>query len=391
MVAGQQRFTLEPLAVVDIAEQGRYFVKLRGGTPGDERTVWMPIATVQNWRQLKTFIAEHFGYATDGQDPILAKLTKAVPKLARVIGTSRLGWTPRQDAFIYGSTVFDAISPPTRQYEFVAPEGTLLKQASQALDPKGSRDEQYSAFKRLWDASADFKLVLALATISPFLEIVGAPPIAFHLAGPTGLGKTTLLRLGNSAFADPDSPLTKVDLSKDTQNYADAQLGILHNFPLLLDETTLRDPKQLAEAAYNIAVGRTKGRLGGPEQNYQPAESLSYTLVCFLSGEVSIREEFDHRGGAARLIELVTHEPLLPKNELPKWFNFSRQHWGSASHRARLAGPGREGSSVQLRRVQPPHRRMVPRSPASRGLPGGRPGRLSTRGGRAVRPRSWAC
>src|SRR5262249_28772431 len=153
-----------------------------------------------------------------------------------------------------------------RVYEFIAPANSLVHEAEKALTPKGDRRRQFEVFRELWRKSPIFRLSLALATISPFLEVLGAAPIAFHLAGRTGLGKTTLLRLAISAYADPDSPLTKIDLAKDTDNYADAQLGMLHNFPILLDETTLTSADRIAEAAYNIAVGRTKGRLLGADQ-----------------------------------------------------------------------------------------------------------------------------
>jgi len=308
--------------LVGKVEKIRHFLKWEYGST---RAAWMPMAAALNPGKARDFLANQFGY-TDSAAPV-ENLAEQIKRVPHVLGIPRLGWTPTHDAFMFGPMpLYTGPTHPT--YEFFAPEGTLLHNAAQALTPKGSRDEQYKAFRGLWGTSDDFKLVMALAAVSPFLEIVGAPPIAFHVAGPSGVGKTTLLRLAVSVYADPDSPLTKVDLSKDTQNYADAQCGILHNFPLLLDETTLSDPKDLARAAYQFAVGRSKGRLTGPEQNYVPAEPLTYTLVCFMSGETSIRDEFENGGGAARLIELPTEGPLLAKDQLPTWYGFPTTHWG---------------------------------------------------------------
>jgi hypothetical protein len=324
-------FTLAPRAIVEMAERGQHFLEAHGGF-GDVRTAWIPLADLSNPNTVRDHLANRFGYLSqDKDDPEVKKLISAAkqPLIPRVSGTSRLGWTIARDAFVYDGTVFYVSKPPKRSYEFVAPDGTLIRRAVDALTPRGERSTQYGEFRKLWPRSWEFRLILSLATVSPFLEALNAPPIACHLAGPSGVGKTTLLRLaGIAPYADPDSPLTKIDFSKDTQNYADAQLGILHNFPLLLDETTLRDSGQIAEAAYNIAVGRTKGRLTGPEQNYLPAEPLAYTLVCFLSGEASIREQIDQRGGAARLLEIVSQRPLLSKTELPKYWAFAKEHYG---------------------------------------------------------------
>jgi hypothetical protein len=325
----QEEFHLAALAIVEIPERGEHLVKVRGGLGGEERDLMIPLKVARSTRKLEEFLEAKLGVPlTAGATRDVSTLVKELAALPRRVGTSRLGWTPEHDAFVYNGTIYYAAKSPARRYEFVVPDGTLVRQAVDALTPRGSRETQYEAFRTLWQRSEVFRLALSLATISPFLEIVGAPPIAFHLAGRSGFGKTTLLRLAISAFADPDSPITRVDFSKDTENYADAQLGMLHNFPLLLDETTLRDAGELAGAAYNIAVGRTKGRLAGPEKNYLPADTHTYTLVCFLSGEASIRDEMDRRGGAARMLEIIADEPLLPADKLPRWYAAAGEHYG---------------------------------------------------------------
>jgi hypothetical protein len=308
-------------------ESGDHCIKARFQGGGKEMILLIPAAAARKPEKLADFIARRCGQVLDKKDPCLESFPEAMQSVQTLIGTSRLGWTPERDAFVYEGTIFYTSERPQVEYEFVAQDGMLVKRAEDALSGRGSRQAQYQSFKKLWRGEI-FRLGLSLATMSPFLEVIGAAPITFHLAGESGLGKTTRLRLVTSAYGDPDSPLTKVDFSKDTANYADAQLGLLHNFPILLDETTLRDPLQLLEAAYNIAVGRTKGRLTGADQQYLPADTQQYTLVCFLSGERSIRTEMDKRGGAARFMEIVVDEPLLPKGELPQWYAAAGRDWG---------------------------------------------------------------
>jgi hypothetical protein len=110
----------------------------------------------------------------------------------------------------------------------------------------------------------------------------------------------------------------------------DTRMGALGSFPMLVDETTTRDAKMLAAMAYNIATGRTKGRLMGAEDRYALAETQEYSLVCFLSGENPIHEQVAERGGAARVMEirLGEEEFLLPEAELPRWYARAREHYG---------------------------------------------------------------
>jgi hypothetical protein len=322
----------DPTSLVPVARLqalGRHYIKAKWKTPEGNRIVLIPASVALKDDPLKKFLADRLGLADDNY-PSAEDLRRASEKVPSVIGLPRLGWTDDATALLYGGEV---LSGPRRDasisYELFAPKDTLLGDAVDAFRPKGSREEQYRGFRELWSRSEEFKLVLALACISPFLEIMGAPSIAFHLAGPTGIGKTTLLRFGISVFANPSSPLTCVDFSKDTANFADAQLGLLHNFPILLDETTTQqDPKKLAELFYGLATGHTKGRLGGPDQGYLPVKPLSYTLVSFLSGEASLRENIELRGATARILELVADEPLLPRSELSVWRSFADTHYG---------------------------------------------------------------
>ena len=322
--------TLTPLAIVNMVERNAFYLKLKSSHLSVDRFHWIPLTTATEEQALKKYLLEKVGYVgSSGNDQINAIKNQVVnQRVPRIRGTSRLGWTSDGDAYIYDGTVFPVGEMSGLPYEFVAPEGTIMKHAAEAYSPHGERDAQYRGFRKLWRQSWEFRVVLSLATVSPFLEPLGAPSIPFHVAGPSGWGKTTLLRLAISAFADPDSALSKVDFSKDTQNYADAQLGILRNFPILLDETTLRSPEDIATAAYNIAVGRTKGRLGGSEQLYLPTEPMAYALVCFLSGETPLRDHFDQKGAAARFSELVLQQPIFQKTELPVWWAFPTTHSG---------------------------------------------------------------
>ncbi len=66
----------------------------------------------------------------------------------------------------------------------------------------------------------------------------------------------------------------------------------------------------------------------GPDKLYLPAESVSYALVCFLSGELPIRAHMEQRGASARFLEVVLNEPIFPAGDLDTWWDRAKSHWG---------------------------------------------------------------
>jgi hypothetical protein len=322
-----RKLVLTPLAIVRVVEESRSYLKIAGRF-GDnpERVEWLPLALLKQPSRFHEFIAHRFAYAIPEKESKewRDKLIESQHQLPQITGTARVGWTPDDGPLAYGRRIV----PDSAGVELIIPGGTMLSKAADALTPRGSREEQYREFRRLWDESFHFRLALSLACVSPFLEAIGSPSVLFHLAGRSGLGKTTLVRLGLSMYGDPFSSALCVDFSKDSKNYADALLGVMHNFPVLLDETTLRSVDDLAEAAYSIAVGHTRGRLKGPDADYAPASMQTYSLVCFMSGEQSIRNQMEHRGSQARFIEFPISSPLLPEITLPKWNRFAEQNHG---------------------------------------------------------------
>jgi hypothetical protein len=195
------------------------------------------------------------------------------------------------------------------------------------LRPEGSKMKHYQYLQELWNKPMG-GLVLALSAASPALELVGAPTIVLHLAGPSGIGKSCLCRLAIALYGDPTGNLLRFDMAKDTANYVDARLGIVRNFPVLIDETTLLCPDEIAKLAYNVALGADKGRLEGTERGYIPTDPHPYRLVALMSGEHSIRDQIEHRGATARIAELLLDKPLFGAGETRRWYQRADRHYG---------------------------------------------------------------
>jgi DNA invertase Pin-like site-specific DNA recombinase len=212
-------FPLRVRRVVRMESDHTHWVEVRGGLPPKRYNALFSLSIVDKTQFVDQLISK-FGML-DKRDRLVAHLREQVHRAAVVPGISSLGWTDDHDAFIFGRKVYRA-SPSAPSYHFI-PTGA---DAAAAFKPQGSRIAQYRRLKALFLNSRWAQLVLALAAISPFLEIVGAPTLIFHLTGGTGIGKTTLLRVAISVFCNPASPLAVIDFSKDTGNSLDLKLGI---------------------------------------------------------------------------------------------------------------------------------------------------------------------
>lgn len=316
---------LRPRRLIEIVESGEYFLELLAGRRPDVRRLFIPYADVRS-ATLGRLLATRVGLNVPKTR--LDRFRTGAESVPRTCGAFRLGWTPGADAFVLPSQTIYRANDPSRMVRFVGLAGTSGSALGRAFRPAGTRVRQHHRLRLLWKRSREARLVLSLAAISPFLEILGAPPLLLHLAGETGYGKTTLARYGISLFGDPNSPLTALDFSKDTPNYADRRLATVKNLPILFDETTLRADADIATSAYSIVAGKTKGRLGGTEARYAPAEPDRYALVVFLTGEAARHARVAEGGGAARWLEIEVPRPLFPRDEGAAWFKAAADNYG---------------------------------------------------------------
>ena len=152
---------LIPLAKIELVDQGTHFLKIKVVFFGQEQHHWIPLSLLNNRFKLQAYLADQVGYHESDIDSQMKQLQDSLTDLPCILGTSRLGWTPDGKAFVYNGTVYHLDPQDPQQYEFVAPEGTLIKQASRAFTPKGDRDKQFRAFQTLWKESWEFRMVLS--------------------------------------------------------------------------------------------------------------------------------------------------------------------------------------------------------------------------------------
>ena len=137
-VAKPAALTLSPLAVVEVPDERRAYLKLEGGVDGTRRVEWLPLAYLGQANRFAEFIANRFGYPG-------ARRVREAPQIAYQSGkqspachrnlSARLD-TRRRETFMYGPTPL----PESAAAEFISPEGTALSEAAAAVTPRGSRE-----------------------------------------------------------------------------------------------------------------------------------------------------------------------------------------------------------------------------------------------------------
>lgn len=173
----------------------------------------------------------------------------------------RYGW--HGDNFLHGDQMFkpDGTSEAVRiggdaanMVKYMNPVGELDRWKhliNEAYNHK--RMEQYQFI-----VGAGFGSILM-----PFLNVAGGPVLS-AVSYTTGQGKTTAMRNAFGIYGCPDEN-TPVTLSRSSVTHKGifAIAGLLHNFPVIVDETTNIDGKELSDIVYTWSQGQPRIRLTG--------------------------------------------------------------------------------------------------------------------------------
>lgn len=175
----------------------------------------------------------------------------------------RLGWQGQggEDGFLWGDQLITSSHAPANGISFRGrDEGD--DQLVQGFHAKGSLEEWLAALKPLAEF-ARAKLAFYTAFVPPLLEILKSPNFVLDLSGPTTIGKTTCLRVGASAWGNPDEKSENSVLNRwgSTACWNERAPAVLNGLPLFLDDTKhVQDPKEMARTIYAVTQGRGKGR-----------------------------------------------------------------------------------------------------------------------------------
>ena len=134
--------------------------------------------------------------------------------------------------------------------------------------------------------NSNVTLAVGVAFSGPLTIWAGVPPGMFHIFGPSKHAKSLVSAIGQSVYGRPLIPNETVDDPFGmswlaTANNLGEAILVRSSPPAYIEELNQGKPSDIADAAYRIANGLSKGRLRGRE--LEPR--ITYCVVGFSTGE----------------------------------------------------------------------------------------------------------
>jgi hypothetical protein len=164
----------------------------------------------------------------------------------------RCGWSTDFKRFVLGTRVFDASGDAV-----IRPTGA--PEEMEAYHTAGDHLLWRQAFDMVLAGGADRQAVLALGIAGPLMAFTGVDGVLLNAYSPeTGVGKSTLCDALLSIWGAPNK------LRKDYRDTPAATFklaAVSGNMPLVIDEFTNVDGKELSNYVYTLTQGRERHRL----------------------------------------------------------------------------------------------------------------------------------
>ena len=228
--------------------------------------------------------------------------------------TSKLGWL-KGDFIPYDKdTIFDG--------------DVRFKQIFEAIHENGDAQIWFDHMKKL-RASGKFEIrfMLAASFASVIIKIVGGLPFFVDHWGETESGKTVMLMISASVWANPGESQYIGDF-KTTDVALEAKADMLNNLPMILDDTSktsarIRD--NFEGVVYDLCSGKGKSRsnreLGMNRENH-----WLNCIIC--NGERPLNSYVNQGGAINRIIEVKCSSHIF--DDPQKTANIVKRNYGFA-------------------------------------------------------------
>ena len=207
--------------------------------------------------------------STRGMDDIARYIMKWVEELQERdkadISHRQFGWTDENmQCFILGERAVFAdrieYNPPTKNTSGL----------SMSFNPKGTRDAALGILG-FFNAKefALHQIVIATAWGAPLMQLSSVHSALLHIHSEgSGFGKTTTGKIAAGIYGEPAKLITNIN---DTKNSRMNRMEVLKNLPMVADEISNWNAKQLSDFAYESTEGRQKNRMsqGGNEERWR--------------------------------------------------------------------------------------------------------------------------
>ena len=212
----------------------------------------------------------------------------------------QFGWVDNDSKFIVGDKEI------TKDGVFHSPPSSVTTELAKRMEPTGTLDKWKEVFALYGRPGLELQAFGALSAFgSPLLKFLGQKGAIINMIHPSsGTGKTTILRMANSIYGDPEALLGTVD---DTYTGKIIKVGILNNIVNTIDELTNATGKVFSQLTYAFSQGRGKDK-AKPNANELRENTTTWQTITLTSSNASFYEKLateknNPDGEAMRLLE----------------------------------------------------------------------------------------
>lgn len=248
-------------------------------------------------------------------------------KIVEHISTSRLGWVAST-----GSDGKAARQFLPHQSNVIFDNEMHFKPLYDSIKTHGDRDEWYSLVKKIRaKRQPEFLINLAASFASVLVEPCGILPFIVSLWGGTGIGKSVILKVCTSVWADPTEGRYITD-PKATYTAMEMRLNILNSLPMTIDDMAQVKNQydgDFSQLIYQWCSGKGKER-SNKELGLNKLTSWHNCIIT--NGERSIVDESTQGGAINRVIDIEASGDILfdgkEGNEIVKTVESTYGHAG---------------------------------------------------------------
>ena len=170
-----------------------------------------------------------------------------------------------------------------------SPPASAIANMVPYFQPKGSLDRWKEVFELYGREGLEVQAFGALSGFgAPLLKFTGQKGAVINfIHSDSGTGKTTILRMANSIFGDPEMLLGTPD---DTDVGKILKIGFLNNIVNTMDEITNMSPADASRTLYAYSQGRGKDKAKA-SSNELRENSITWRTISIASSNASFYEK----------------------------------------------------------------------------------------------------
>lgn len=247
-------------------------------TPSDGvREFNIPNTKISQSLELRKELSKYGVVAPEGQFKLInAYVIHALKELQLVkkaeIMRRQFGWADSDTKFIVGDREI------TGEGVYHSPPSSVTESMIPYFDTRGTLDVWKEVFSLYGKEGLEIQAFAALTGFgAPLLKFTGQKGAIINLIHKhAGTGKTTVLRMANSIYGNPEELLGNVE---DTKVARITKVGILNNIVNTMDEITNLEPKTFSDLVYSFSQGKGKDKSDAHENKLRINNTTWRTLT----------------------------------------------------------------------------------------------------------------